>query len=189
LPPGNESGSIKEIIMSVQAITGVSTQTQQLLQKTKARSDQAKGKAPLEGMLIRGEKYGLATFEQASVAQLMEIVGDAAKKLGVGDLATFDTSPEATADRIANFAIGMYSIYKKQNPDMEETDRLEKYDKMIRRAINKGFREAAAILKGVNAMTRPVEKNILETYDLVQKRLDDFFDQAKADAAQSQAMA
>lgn len=122
---------------------------------------------------------GVATFEQTAIAKLKEILTEAYEKLGVSDVSTLDTSPEATATRITDFAIGMYSIYKKQNPDMEEGERLSKYSTLIHGAIDSGFNEAVKILKGVNAFKDKVESDVNKTWVLIQSKLDDFFTRAK----------
>jgi len=134
----------------------------------------------------KGAAPGIFAFEQSAISHLKEIVNQAYEKLGVTNPASLDTSPEATASRIADFAIGMYSIYKRQNPDMEEGKRLEKYEKMIHKAIDKGFNEGVKILKGLNLFNGKVEKDANETMAIIQNKLNDFFTNAKNQLAATQ---
>lgn len=128
---------------------------------------------------LSGQKLGIRSFEQSMLTRLREVVHDAAAMLDVYDLNSFDTSPEATSKRIADFAIGMYSVYKNQNPDMDDPESLEEYEKLIRGAVDKGFLEAMNILSGINALTEDVLEDIDKTYELIHRRFDDFFDLAK----------
>jgi len=139
------------------------------------KAEQSKSFKSLYSTMLKGMKCGLNMVEQTSISELKAALGGAAEYLGINGLANYDTSPEATARRIADFAIGMYSIYKKQNPRMEETERLEKFEKLIKGAIDKGFQEARTVLDSLNMITKEVKSGISETYELVQKRLDNFF--------------
>lgn len=141
----------------------------------------------LSSQQLSGPEFGVRSFEQTSLSLLRAIVDDSAARLDIYDLSNFDTSPEDTAKRIADFAIGMYSIYKKQHHDMEESERLGKYEDVVRRAVDKGFRKAMGILSGSNALNDNVLRAIDKTYELVQRKFGDFFDQANQSIqAQSQ---
>lgn len=134
----------------------------------------------LEGIRMSPSVLGSRTFEQSSMSKINALLAEAAEYLGVTDLSTLDTSPEATAGRIADFAISMFSIYKRQNPDMEDGEQLDKFENLIRGAIDKGFNEAMSILSSVNALNPEVQDNANKTYELIQEKLDNWFSQARS---------
>jgi len=85
-----------------------------------------------------------------------------------------DTSPEATAKRIVDFATGFLGVYARNHADQDEEGRLEGFMSLIRDAIDQGFADARDILKGIADISGPISDNIDKTYKLTQKGLDDF---------------
>lgn len=85
-----------------------------------------------------------------------------------------DTSPEATAKRIVDFATGFLGVYAENHADQDEEGRLEGFMSLIRDAIDQGFADARDILKGIADISGPVSDAIDKTYELTQKGLDDF---------------
>ena len=129
--------------------------------------------------------YGLRVYSQTTLDQLKSIVNEAAQYLNV-DLNTVDVTPEGTANTIANFAISMYGLYKQQNPDLSEEEAPSKYDEMIRGAIDTGFNEALKILGGLGINDEQTMSGIQQTYDLIQQKLDNFFETKRAELAQTE---
>lgn len=86
-----------------------------------------------------------------------------------------DTSPEATAKRIVDFATGFLGVYAKNHEDEEETARLDGFMSLIGDAIDKGFADARDILNGIADISGPISDAIDKTYELTQKGLDDFY--------------
>jgi hypothetical protein len=85
-----------------------------------------------------------------------------------------DMSVKATSDRIADFALGQFDVYKKQHADLDEETVKKKFETEIRAAVNSGYDEAVKILKGMQ-VTQDVLDISKQTIDAVHKRFDDFF--------------
>ncbi len=85
-----------------------------------------------------------------------------------------DTSPQATADRIVGFATNFYQAFREQNPDLNDEDGLEQFMQEIGKGIDQGFADARDILTGLKKLEGKVADDIDETYNLIQKGLQDF---------------
>lgn len=85
-----------------------------------------------------------------------------------------DNSAEATASRIVAGATGMYAAFKAQHPDESDDAALKDFMSTIRSGFEKGFSEAADILKGLGVLGGDVAAGINQTHDLVLKGFDDF---------------
>jgi hypothetical protein len=109
------------------------------------------------------------TFEQ-----LKSVVGDARKALGIPEDVLLDTSPEATATRIADFALGAYEQWRENHADLSETDAKNQFVEFIGGAINQGIEEAKGILTSLNALNDAISQDIDTTRGLIQTRLEDF---------------
>jgi hypothetical protein len=106
-----------------------------------------------------------AAFEQAGVdIDIREI-----------EQQNLDTSPEATARRIVDFATGFLGAYAKNHADEDEKGQLEGFMSLIGDAIDQGFSDARDILQGIADISGSISDNIDKTYELTQKGLDDFF--------------
>ena len=86
-----------------------------------------------------------------------------------------DVSPEATADRIVGFALGLKGVYSRQNSDLSQEEMMAGFEKEIRRGISDGFSNARGILGDLSMLEGDVQTNVDATWDLVQQKLDDFF--------------
>jgi hypothetical protein len=111
-------------------------------------------------------KSAITSINEALQAEL----GDNA----IQNAASQDNSPEGTAERILSFSTAFLGAYKKQNPDMEDSAAMEKFMDTIKGGIEKGFKEARDILKGLNVLGGDIAGNIDKTYQLVMQGLDDF---------------
>lgn len=85
-----------------------------------------------------------------------------------------DNSPEGTAGRILSLSTGFFDAYAAQRPDDDPEQVAKDFVDLIRGGFEKGFNEAADILKGLDVFNGDVESGVMKTYDLVQKGLDDF---------------
>ena len=96
-----------------------------------------------------------------------------------GPAAFFDTSidvtPEATADRIVGFALGMKGIFSRQSPQLGHEELLARFETEIRRGITDGFGHARGVLGGLELLNGEISSNVDLTWDLVQNKLDEFF--------------
>lgn len=106
--------------------------------------------------------------------ELRTAVGAAREELGIPEGAVIDTSPEATAGRIADFALGFFDKYAENNGLENNEEGRQQYADFIGAAINQGIAEARDILTSLSALNGEVDANIDQTASLVQERLDNF---------------
>ena len=111
---------------------------------------------------------------ERSIAKLQAVVTEARDALGIPENAVLDTSPEATANRIADFALGAFSAWQKNHTDLGEEDARAEFAQFIGGAIQQGIEEARGILGALNALTPEVDANINHTWAIIQDRLDFF---------------
>ncbi|WP_298716106.1 DUF5610 domain-containing protein [uncultured Oceanisphaera sp.] len=83
-------------------------------------------------------------------------------------------SPENTADRIVNSALGHFETFKTQNPDMAEQEQLEQFLTKITEAIDKGYGEAVKVLDGLKVFDGGIRDNAEATQALIGERLAAF---------------
>ncbi len=76
-------------------------------------------------------------------------------------------SPENTANRIGNFAMGFLPMFQSNHADQTKTDALSGFFNLAKDAITKGFDQAKSILGGLYG------EDAAKTFDLVSKFLDD----------------
>lgn len=80
-----------------------------------------------------------------------------------------DVSPEATADRILKFSIGLFPLYQQQHPELSEQEQAEKFAEIVAGGIDTGFSEARDILDGLGVLEGEIADNIDKTYSLIQE--------------------
>jgi hypothetical protein len=80
-----------------------------------------------------------------------------------------DVSPEATADRILKFSIGLFPLYQQQNPELSEQEQAEKFVEIVGGGVDTGFSEARVILDGLGVLEGEIADNIDKTYSLIQE--------------------
>jgi len=85
-----------------------------------------------------------------------------------------DVSPAATAGRILNFSIGLFSLYQQQHPELSEQEQAEKFVEIIGGGIDTGFSEARQILDGLGVLEGEIADNIDKTYNIIQEELAAF---------------
>lgn len=162
--------------MNVNGLTGAGAKTLHISQK----QTQNRGKANKSHFAARvslskaGKGTALQVLVEKSLSKILEMTKLSAEALGY-DLSTLDASPEATSSRIANFAIGLFGLYKKQNPDFSEEEALDRYEKLIKNAVNTGYREAMSILSGLGVEDPDVVDTARLTINMTFEKLDDFF--------------
>ena len=111
---------------------------------------------------------------ERSIEKLRAVVVQAREELGLPDDAVIDTSPESTAGRIADFALGAYDQYR-QNHKLEDNEASRaQFSEFIGNAINQGMAEARDILQSLQSLTPEIDTNITKTWDIIQQRFDDF---------------
>ena len=106
--------------------------------------------------------------------KLRGVVSEARAALGLPEDAVIDTSPEATGNRIADFALGFFSKYAENHGLADDEAGRKAYADFIGGAIAQGISEARGILDSLNALNGDVSGNIDKTAEHIQSRLDDF---------------
>ena len=85
-----------------------------------------------------------------------------------------DFSPQATAGRIVDFAVGFYEAYQQNHEGEEGKAQLEGFVQLIKGAIEEGFAGAQELLGRLGDISGEIQTNIDETFDLTMKGIDDF---------------
>lgn len=111
---------------------------------------------------------------ERAMEKLRSVVSDARAELGIPEGAVIDTSAEATATRIADFALGAFESFRGNHEEMGDEEVREAFVEMIGGAINQGIQEARDILTALSSLSPEVNSNIDSIADLVQGRLDTF---------------
>ena len=106
--------------------------------------------------------------------QLRAVVEEARAELGIPEGEVLDTSPEATANRIADFALNFFSQYAENNGRADDEAGRSQFADFIGDAITQGIDEARGILTALSALDPEIESGIDQTADYIQGRLDDF---------------
>ena len=111
---------------------------------------------------------------ERAMARLRAVVGDARAELGIPEGTIIDTSAEATAGRIVDFALGAFSAWSKNHPDIGEDEAREQFAQFIGGAISQGIQEARGILGALQALSPDVDNNINSIAEIISQRLGDF---------------
>ncbi len=111
---------------------------------------------------------------ERAYSKLQSIVGDARTALGIPEGAVIDTTPEATAQRIADFGLNFFDKYAKQHGLANDEAGRQQFADFIGGAINQGIDEARGILGALQVLNGDVGSNIDKTASIIQGRLSDF---------------
>jgi len=161
---------------SIQSSYNVFLQSSQSYSKQTQNSATALAQDSLDlgasGPLSTKDAINIVT--ERSMNKLLEVVNQARADLGIPEGTALDTSPEATAQRITDFALGFFGKYLENNPGLEGEEARKQYADFIGSAINQGVEEARGILDALSALNPDVENHITSITDLIQQRLDAF---------------
>ncbi len=125
-----------------------------------------------KGDVSKGQAQGIVL--DRAYEKLRAVVGDARTALGLAEGEEIDTSPNATADRIADFAINFFSKYAENNGLEDNEEGRKAFADFIGGAINQGIEEAKGILTALPAFDPEIQAGVEDTASYIQKRLDDF---------------
>ncbi len=117
--------------------------------------------------------------------KLESLVQEAKTDLGVSPSTSLDVSPEATANRIVDFALLAFSQFQDNHADLNEEDVRTEFVEFIGKAIGKGVEEARDILTGLNALSPEVDADITTTVNIINQRLQEFAEQGKTEETAS----
>jgi len=111
---------------------------------------------------------------ERSMEKLRAVVTEAREALGIPEGAVIDTSPEATGNRIADFALSFFEKWSENHPELAGEEGRAEYASFIGGAIQQGIAEARDILSALSALSPEVNGNIDATWGVIQTRLEDF---------------
>jgi hypothetical protein len=111
---------------------------------------------------------------EKSLEKLLSVVNDARAELGIPEGAIIDTSPEATAGRIVDFALGAFSRFQDNHPELQGEEARQAFSDFIGEAIQQGIQEARDILSALNALDEGTNTLIDNISQIIQDRLDLF---------------
>jgi hypothetical protein len=131
-----------------------------------------------KGDSLSADKSMQVVYERA-MQKLQSVVSDAKSALGISDDEELDTTPEATANRIADFALSGYDQWSKKHTNLSDDESRKQYSDYIGGAIQEGISQARDFLKSLNSLTGDVDSNINSTWETIQKRLNDFVSDSK----------
>ncbi len=118
----------------------------------------------------------LTVFAQKVLDKLQEILGDKLPD-GLESLNPEDHTSEKTAQRIADGSTALLAVFARQRPDLQGEALISEFMKTIRGGIDSGYKDAAAILGDIGALTIDgVQSGIDETMRLVEEKLKAFED-------------
>lgn len=148
--------------------------------QTSFQQDQGAATASVRDRLDLGKSGPLSTEDainivtERSLNKLLSVINDARGALGIPEGSTLDISPEATAGRIADFALGFFDTYLEQHSELEGDEARKQFAEFIGGAIGQGIEEARGILGALQALNPDVDNKIGTIADLIQQRLDAF---------------
>ena len=123
---------------------------------------------------LKSENDPLALVYKSAITSINEQLQADFGPDAIQNAASQDNTPEGTAGRIVSLSTAFFSAFQQQHTDLQGDDALNSFMDTIKGGIEKGFKEARDILKGLNVLGGDIASNIDKTYDLVQKGLDAF---------------
>lgn len=120
------------------------------------------------------------------IANLNEVLKPEFGENAIQNAVNQDNTPEGTASRIVDLATGLFDAFRTQHPEQDQAAVVDHFLEVIGKGIDQGFKEARDILEGLGVLKGDIASNIDKTYDLVQKKLDDFRSRMLEPAAATQ---
>ena len=128
-----------------------------------------------------GQDDAMNMVLERAYEKLKGLVADAREALGIPEGAEIDTSPEATAQRITDFALGFFSQYAENNGLANDEEGRSQFADFIGAAITQGIDEARGILDALQVLDGNIAADIDTTASLIQDRLADFITNGLSD--------
>ncbi|MBI3119084.1 MAG: DUF5610 domain-containing protein, partial [Candidatus Hydrogenedentes bacterium] len=108
---------------------------------------------------VTGSQAQNMVYERA-MEKLRAVVDEARAELGVPEGAVLDTSPDATAQRILDFALNFFDKYAEKHGLNDDEAGWKQFADFIGGAIGQGIYEARGILGALNALNPDISANI-----------------------------
>ena len=142
--------------------------------------------APREAVLLSLNRRVDGDFAQRVVADsvqetLTAALDQAGLTLDVESLLSsgLDFSPEATSQRIVEFAISFFDAFKNNHQEDGGEEQLDGFVDLIKDAVEEGFAQAGDILAGIGNTPGKVADDIDRTQELVMQGIDRFADEQR----------
>jgi len=90
-----------------------------------------------------------------------------------------DVTPEATAQRITEFAVSFYEGYKQNNADVEGEEQLSGFVDLVKGAVEEGFADAREVLEGIGRIPDQVSQDMDRTLELTMEGIDAFAEEQR----------
>ncbi|MCP4445964.1 MAG: hypothetical protein GY811_11555 [Myxococcales bacterium] len=129
-------------------------------------SEEAKGTVLSQGKIEEMLHARLAKTLEAQGVDLSEHQG-------------LDYSPDAVSQRIVDYSISLYGVFREQNTSLSENEAMNKFESTIRGAVDNGFDDAMDILEGVG-LSDDVLNMGRDTKAQIDSRFDDFFSRSRS---------
>ena len=155
-----------------QAISGQTSQKQQVSYQSFRFEAQVDYVSFSSSTLSEGDAQNIVL--NRAFEKLRAVVAEAREALGIPEGQEVDTSPEATANRIADFALNFFAQYAENNGLADDEEGRAQFAEFIGDAINQGIDEARGILTALSALNDDTGSAIDQIAEFVQSRLDNF---------------
>ena len=116
------------------------------------------------------------------LARIKEAVGEAKAMFGISS-GPLDTSPEATADRIFNFAVGFYDAFCIQHPELDDETSRESFVDLVWGAVQQGIQESRDILAVIAPIDEPVSADIDKIARILENKFTQFLESNSPESA------
>ncbi len=108
------------------------------------------------------------------IEQINKAIQEAGIDLRIEEELESDQSPEATAQRIVEFAAGFLDGFEAQHAGDTALARISGFMTLIRDAIREGFTDARDFLESITKLSDTINENIDLTFELTSSFLDEF---------------
>jgi hypothetical protein len=142
----------------------------------------SQGGASADAVLLSiGRQIDVNYSQRVLETELGQQLGSALQDAGIEGQAltdvlsgVLDTSPEATAKRIVDFATSFFGAFQANHAEEGGEAQVSGFTDLIRDAVEEGFAQSRDILEGIGQISSGVSDDIDQTYDLVMQGIDDF---------------
>lgn len=164
------------------------TQSQSLISRisvsakieTSLSSTQADASAGAVNLSVGGQidsnyvQQVLQTELGESLASALNAAGIEGQELEDVLSGAIDLSPEATSQRIIDFATSFFGSFQNNHVDEDGNTQIDGFSQLIKDAVEEGFTQSRDLLEGIGEISGQVSDDINRTYTLVMQGLDDF---------------
>ena len=126
--------------------------------------------------------YSQRVLQDSLTSSFDTALSDAGLELDVQTLLSsgLDLSPQATAQRIVDFAVSFFDAFQANHLDDDgKESQVDSFSALIRGAVEEGFADARSIIEGIGPIREGVAADIDETFELTMRGIDEFAEQQR----------